>query len=83
MFAPNRRIISKTAFALAGLFLVGGFLATFTIVGAVLIWLGLALLVAAVSLRTALPAALVVVGATMLFVLLSAYTLFVYPGEGF
>jgi hypothetical protein len=75
----DRRFYSRLGIVFGPLFVLGGFLAAFTIMGAVMIWAGLALFVAGVGLKTALPAAIVAWFAVALFGSLCVYTAFVYP----
>lgn len=75
----DRRFYSWLAIVFGVLFVLGGFVAAFTSMGAIFIWFGLALLLAGIGLRTRLPAAVVAVGAAAVFAALVSYTAFVYP----
>jgi hypothetical protein len=59
---------------------VGGFLAAFTIEGALFIWAGMSLVLAGVLFRTRLPLFAILVLAVAVFAALTSYTFFVYPG---
>lgn len=75
----DRRFFSWLGLIFGPLFVAGGFVAAFTIEGALFIWAGLALFAGALALRTPAPewAAGALAGA--IFLALSVYTLVVYP----
>lgn len=75
----DRRFFFWLGLIFGPLFVAGGFVAAFTVEGALFIWAGLALFTGALALRTPAPdwAVGVLVGA--IFLVLSAYTLVVYP----
>lgn len=75
----DRRFYSWLGIVFGPLFVLGGFIAAFTIEGALFIWLGLAMLAAGIGLRTRLPARAVLIGAVALLVANCSYTFFVYP----
>lgn len=75
----DRRFCSTLAIVFGVLFVLGGYMAAFTTMGAIFIWFGLALLLAGIGLRTRLPAVVVAVATTAVFAALVSYTAFVYP----
>ncbi|MGE0602078.1 MAG: hypothetical protein AB7J35_21985 [Dehalococcoidia bacterium] len=75
----DRRFYSWLGLIFGPLFVLGGFIAAFTIEGALFVWLGLAMLVAGIGLRTRLSLAAVLVSAAAVLLALCSYTLFVYP----
>jgi len=77
--ARDRKFYSWLAIISGVLFVLGGFLAAFTIMGAIFVWFGLALLLAGIGLRTRLPVAVIAFAATAVFAALVAYTGLVYP----
>ncbi|MGE3076726.1 MAG: hypothetical protein AB7N24_21870 [Dehalococcoidia bacterium] len=79
MDTAERRSYSWLGLIFGPLFVLGGFIAAFTIEGALFIWLGLAMLVAGIGLRTRLPLPAVLVVATAILLALCSYTFFVYP----
>lgn len=78
--SADRRFYSWPSIVFGPLFVLGGFLAAFTVVGALLIWAGMSLLLAGILLRTRLASWVAGSAALALFCLLTAYTLVVYPG---
>lgn len=75
----DRRFYSWLAIVFGVLFVVGGFVAAFTIMGALFVWLGFAMFLAGIGLRTRLPARVVALAAVAIFAALTSYTVFVYP----
>lgn len=82
MTSADRRFYSWLMIAFGPLFVLGGFGAAFTTMGALFVWTGLAMLAAGVLLRTPLPGWTAVLVATVMWWGLVAYTAFVYPGRG-
>ncbi len=79
MDSADRRFYSWLGIVFGPLFILGGFIAAFTIEGALFIWLGLSLMAAGIGLRTRLPFPAVLIGAIAILVALCCYTFFVYP----
>ena len=75
----DRRFYSWLAVVFGVLFVLGGFIVAFTIMGALFVWLGLTMLLAGAGLRTRLPATVVAIVAVAVFAALTSYTAFVYP----
>ena len=67
----ERRFTSVLFLAFGPLFVLGGYLVAFTVEGALLIFLGLAMLVTGVLLRTRLPVAASVAAGLVLFAALT------------
>ena len=79
MSDADRRFYSWLGIVFGPLFILGGFIAAFTIEGALFIWLGLSMLAAGIGLRTRLPFRAVLAGAAAILIGLCGYTFFVYP----
>jgi hypothetical protein len=69
MTAADRRFASNLFLVFGPLFVAGGFLAAFTDPGALFVYLGVAMFVTGLLLRTRLPTAAAVAAGVMLFCL--------------
>ncbi len=75
----DRRFYSRLALVFGLLFVPGGLLFAFTTPGATYVWLGLAMLLGGIGLRTRLPVIVVAIAALVVFAALVGYTAFAYP----
>ena len=75
----DRRVFSWLGLVFGPLFVAGGFVAAFTTEGALFAWAGPALFAGALALRTPAPDWAAGVPAGAIFLVLSLYTLVVYP----
>ena len=67
MTAADRRFTSTLLLVFGPLFVLGGFLAAFTVEGALFVFLGLAMFVVGVLLRTHVPLSIAVLSGPLVF----------------
>jgi hypothetical protein len=71
----DRRFVSWLGIVFGPLFVVGGFMAAFTTIGAIFVWFGLALFAAGFLLRAPVPLWLPFAGAGVFFMVLTVSTM--------
>jgi hypothetical protein len=80
MTADARRFTATLCIVFGPLFILGGFLAAFTVEGALFVFLGMGMIASGVLLRTRLPLFLAVAAGVLVFVALTVQMIFELRG---